>query len=323
MQNYNIEVDLNETERMRYLEEITTSNDATDLGCASMTLEYEGSRSCTRVSDNMISPRGVSQRDQHGSKPTEMGEVLARRAKYLLDGGIYPGDQDPWGLIDPERFLVYCISQDEYIIMDREARLDPELTVPTPLLKNPNFQLEGWYAQHVGEQQGMRPKEVRQWRRLSCDKLQRMGTPFSDRAVQLLGEHGAFLKDPPDYTRSGRFECVRLTEGVYKILDLVLAYKVTVPESLVENPKFEVSNWYEKRLAKTYEALYDELNATAQEYDILRLLDRGELSEDECQLDDVVRSIYTPAPDAQFLYNESHLFVIELNGQQIPAVLAL
>ncbi|KAG2144563.1 hypothetical protein DEU56DRAFT_935646 [Suillus clintonianus] len=248
-----------------------------------------------------------------------MGEVLSRKAKYLLDVGIYPGDPDPWGLIDPERFLVYCVSESEYVIMDNEARTDPELTIPTSLLMTPEFELGGWYAQRIRELRGMTSEEVRKWRKLQCDSLQRMGTPFVDRVVQLLSRHRAFLKDPPDYARPGRFECDRLVDGSYKIRDLVLAYQVSVPASLVENPKFELARWYEKRLAQTYDVLYDELSATAQEFDVFRLLDRGELSEEDCQLEDIVRRVYTPAPNAQFLYNESHLFVIELNGQQIPA----
>ncbi|KAG2111731.1 hypothetical protein DEU56DRAFT_762139, partial [Suillus clintonianus] len=146
MQNYSIEVDLNEMDRMRYLEETTTSNDAVDLGCASMSLQYENILDNTRVSDNTISTRRtkrISQRDIHGAKPTEMGEVLSRKAKYLLDVGIYPRDPDPWGPIHPERFLVYCVSGDEYVIMDNEARTDPELTIPTSLLMTPEFELGG------------------------------------------------------------------------------------------------------------------------------------------------------------------------------------
>lgn len=52
---------------------------------------------------------------------------------------------------------------------------------------------------------------------------------------------------------------------------------------------------------------------------MLWLLDRGPLTEKECQLDNVVRRIYTLTLDAKFLYNESYLFVLELNRQQIPA----
>ncbi|KAG2045859.1 hypothetical protein BDR06DRAFT_900090 [Suillus hirtellus] len=39
----------------------------------------------------------------------------------------------------------------------------------------------------------------------------------------------------------------------------------------------------------------------------------------ECQLDDVTRRIYTPPPDVKVMCKNVHLFVLELNGQQIPA----
>ncbi|KAG2738638.1 hypothetical protein P692DRAFT_201683675, partial [Suillus brevipes Sb2] len=94
-----------------------------------------------------------------------MGDPLAARAMHLLNlgAGHYPGD-DKMGSPNPERFLVYRVSESEHAVMDREDRRDPELTVPTSLLLNPRFCMEGWYARHVGHLRGFTPKEIRELR---------------------------------------------------------------------------------------------------------------------------------------------------------------
>jgi len=85
------------------------------------------------------------------------------------------------------------------------------------------------------------------------------------------------------------------------------------------NPRFKVANWYARKLTCAYEALCAELSENNPEYNTLELLDRGPLSEEECKLDKLAWELYIPLPDAKFMYSDTHLFVIELNGQQIPA----
>jgi hypothetical protein len=81
---------------------------------------------------------------------------------------------------------------------------------------------------------------------------------------------------------------------------------------------FDVVRWFKSTLTWAYGRLCNAIEANAPEYDILRLLDRGKLTPAECQLDDVARRIYTPPPDAKVMCRDTHLFVLELNGQQIP-----
>ena len=85
------------------------------------------------------------------------------------------------------------------------------------------------------------------------------------------------------------------------------------------NPRFEVANWYARKLTGVYKALCAGLSENNPEYNTLELLDRGLLSEEKCKLDELAWELYTPLPDAKFMYSDTHLFVIELNGQQIPA----
>jgi len=127
MQNYSIQVDLDETERRRYLEDAITSNDITQIGSASMTLEIDNE------GDVPQSPF-VDEEGRLTCKPIEMCDPLASRAVELLQKGTYPGDYaDMSGNLvgnDPQRFLVFRTSNSKHVIMDRLSlkRLDPELT---------------------------------------------------------------------------------------------------------------------------------------------------------------------------------------------------
>jgi hypothetical protein len=85
------------------------------------------------------------------------------------------------------------------------------------------------------------------------------------------------------------------------------------------NPRFELASWYNKKLSDAHHELCAELSKNSPEVNMLRLLDREPMTDLECQLEEVARRICTPPPNAKFAYDKSHLFVVELNGQQIPA----
>lgn len=38
----------------------------------------------------------------------------------------------------------------------------------------------------------------------------------------------------------------------------------------------------------------------------------------ECQLEDIARTLHSPLPDAKFISDETYLYIMELNGQQLP-----
>jgi len=73
MQNYNIEVDLLDSDRTRYLEESTATNEAVDLGCASMALCYESDQNSPFIEEYQnspfINPKGDSQSSRKGYCP--------------------------------------------------------------------------------------------------------------------------------------------------------------------------------------------------------------------------------------------------------------
>jgi len=134
-----------------------------------------------------------------------------------------------------------------------------------------------------------------------------------------MSAYGPYLLDSDDCVLPDCFECELTEDGTYELRDYALAYKTSVSMDRLMNPRFEVANWYARKLTCTFEALCAGLSENNPEYNTLKLLDRGPLSEEECKLDELAQELYTPLPDAKFMYSETHLFVVELNGQQIPA----
>ncbi|KAG1873792.1 hypothetical protein F4604DRAFT_1582384 [Suillus subluteus] len=205
-----------------------------------------------------------------------MGDPLAMRAKYMLERGFYPGNDNPYTPIPLDWFTVYRVSEKEHAIIDREDWRDPEVTVPTSSLLNPYFPLTDWYAQRVGKLRGLDSEFVRQWiQGLDGGKLT-MDTPVATRAEQLA-----------DYGWLNCFECLCQLDGTYEIRDRVRAFNTVVLVNLLLNEKFQLAQWYEKRLHGAHDELCDQLMGNTQEANMLRLLDRGPLSPVECQLEEV------------------------------------
>ena len=252
-----------------------------------------------------------------------MGDPFAEHATFILQQGTYPGDMLTRHR-DPERFCVYHTMEDKYVILDREHRFPEDLCVPGRYLRDPDFALDCWYARQLGELYGYSPRQVRDHSGRAMESwypengCQTMGPVLADRVIEILSAYGPYPLDSDDCVLPDRFECELTEDGTYELCDYALAYKTSVSMDQLMNPHFEVANWYARKLTCVYEALCAGLSENNPEYNTLKLLDRGLLSEEECKLDKLARELYTPLPDAKFMYSNTHLFVIELNGQQIP-----
>ncbi|KAG2094260.1 uncharacterized protein F5147DRAFT_657248 [Suillus discolor] len=126
-----------------------------------------------------------------------MGEPLAMRAKYVLEGGFYLWERRPWLPADTERFFIYSVSEKEHVIMDKENRWEHEVTVPTRKLLDPKFCLAEWYARKVNELRGEHPHTWGRWRREEPRPTRSMDTPLAAQAEQLLKLWGHYDNDPP------------------------------------------------------------------------------------------------------------------------------
>ncbi|KAG2064351.1 hypothetical protein BDR04DRAFT_1180195 [Suillus decipiens] len=147
-----------------------------------------------------------------------------------------------------------------------------------------------------------------------------MGTPLAARVEQLLVLRQRYDNDPTHNARHPEwFECVWWDNKAYLIRDFMRKFSVLVPVHLLLNPKFELASWYNKKLLKAHNSLRKRMGQNAREYNMLQLLDWGPLTRMEYQLEDVARDLYSPLPDIKFHSDETHLYAIELNGQQILA----
>ncbi|KAJ7654895.1 hypothetical protein B0H17DRAFT_1146589 [Mycena rosella] len=70
----------------------------------------------------------------------------------------YPGDT-PRDTAE-RRFLVYAVSETEYVVMDNERNRDDELILEASRLHDPDFIPSQWYAEKCAKELGLDPSEV-------------------------------------------------------------------------------------------------------------------------------------------------------------------
>jgi hypothetical protein len=246
-----------------------------------------------------------------------MGDPLAKRAMFLLQlgSGHYPGD-DRHKLPDLDRFLVYHVSDTEHTIMDHEDQRDPEVTILTSLLLNPRFCLRGWYHKCVGRLRGYSPSDIEKMRSELPGPI--MGMLLGEQVAKLLQKNGPYEWDVECHPYPQRFEYLCLSDSSYEVWDHEKVFRVPMHSHLLTKEKFNVVHWFKSALTRAYGKLPDAINQNTPEYDIFHLLERGNLTPAEQQLEDLARRIYTPPTDAKVMCQDEHLFVVELNGQQIP-----
>jgi len=278
------------------------SNDLSEIVCAFMTMGYEM---------NSPSKPPITVRDI-------MGDPLSEQAMHILrqSSGSHLGD-NPHKEPEPDRFLVYWVSETEHTIIDHEDRQGPEITVLTSLLLNPLFCLVGWYHKHVGRLCGYSSQEIQKVGPRGSGLS--MGVPLGLCVAEILQNSRPYEKDTVYYSHPERFKCLCLHDGSYEVRDYAKAFCIPLPIHLLLCERFEVARWFKARLTRAYGRLCDELEVNAPEYNILRLLERGAMTPAEQHLDDVACRIYMPPADVLVMSWDSHLFMVELNGQQIPA----
>ncbi|KAG2062559.1 hypothetical protein BDR04DRAFT_963208, partial [Suillus decipiens] len=141
-----------------------------------------------------------------------MGGPLSKQVMHLLRQGLgsYPGN-DPHKESEPDRFLVYWVSETEHAIMDHEDRQDPEITMLTSLLLNPLFCLAGWYHKHVGRLQGYCLQAI--WRVGPRGSSSSMGDPLGLHVAKILQNNGPYEKDTVYYSHPEQFKCLHLHDS--------------------------------------------------------------------------------------------------------------
>jgi hypothetical protein len=125
-----------------------------------------------------------------------MEDPLAECARRLLSGIVYPGDnpEDP-KVLEPGRFFLYQVSDEEHVIWDSACYLEPDLTIASVLLLNPLFTIDGWYWRHRGIARGIAKRTLRQTERARKVHTGTMGDALADRAVEVLSDRMVYPLD--------------------------------------------------------------------------------------------------------------------------------
>ncbi|KIK33281.1 hypothetical protein CY34DRAFT_99874, partial [Suillus luteus UH-Slu-Lm8-n1] len=227
--SYGIHVDLGEVDRLRNLADTTEAGDGLFVGAMSYA---------------EMTPQPT--KELHLDK---MGDPLAERARVLLSGTLYPGD-DPNNadLLSCDRFFLYRVSSTEYTIMDAGCRLDPEITVPIALLTNPCFEIDRWYWRHLGLRRGLDKQDLKVSERARTWRPGCMGDALAEHAVYLLNARAEYPHDVAACRIPDRFQSEFIGGGQYVLYDTAVSFGAEVHEDLLMNPHFNVSSWYAKRL---------------------------------------------------------------------------
>ncbi|KIJ10554.1 hypothetical protein PAXINDRAFT_16471 [Paxillus involutus ATCC 200175] len=253
---------------------------------------------------------------ESGVRPGRMGDPLAWRAEEVLRTCTpYPEDDVHRGdVFDRERFSVYHVSIDEYVINDSHKPFEESVLVPVKSLLNRDFCVANYYTSNLATRYGIsRTEKYKYYRRIP------MSNAIGSRIVSLLSK---FLGVPgKENTRLPRFTCIDHLLGSpkrYEIVDCELYFRMDLPVELATNPKVNLVSWYNRRVERAFESLAHELVANNREVDILRWLFRAPLTDVETALDELACNLLRPLPDVDFVETTTHYIITELNGVQVP-----
>ncbi|KAJ7120111.1 hypothetical protein C8R44DRAFT_736964 [Mycena epipterygia] len=188
------------------------------------------------------SPNLDSESPSEGSPPisSPIGDLYTFYASLLLqEAQPYPGDVnpvEPGDGFDSKRFLMYLISDDEYIVMDNES--DFELTLSSSLLHDESFKPALWYAQARCFAVGLDAEAP-----LGESRFQEEIGDAQSCAVKIMLEHREVLRG---YETAGtdRYEVWAL-DGDLAITHHDSCMMLNLPRALLEDPKFDLSAWYD------------------------------------------------------------------------------
>lgn len=190
------------------------------------------------------------------SRPRKyLGDCYAMQAqKILADYQEYPGDNryDLWpGKLRDLRFDVLKARRSRYLVVDHVTKF--RVHIPRKLLRNPYFNLPGWYARRRERHLNL-PRRAR----LICV----MGYSLAEEILPLLnsGIKSHYPNVNDDTEPEGRFamDPTDSTQTTWKITDYDLNHAVSVPREFFENPNLDVAGWYQQHLEDTgiYDSMY-------------------------------------------------------------------
>ncbi|KAF7303304.1 CCHC-type domain-containing protein [Mycena kentingensis (nom. inval.)] len=169
-------------------------------------------------------------------RPRPIGDIMSLYGKFALElAQPFPGETE----IYPDRFLLYRISETEYIISDNHTGVDVE--IPSASLENPAFAIGEWYAWHRCTVLGFCPPD---W----------------------LGEER--------FAVEGRFLVTEENDSTLRILDYGWNMVALIAKDQLTDPDFDLYAWFESNAkqnsdSEISETLDEECDASESEDETL------------------------------------------------------
>ncbi|KAG6884438.1 hypothetical protein C0993_011132 [Termitomyces sp. T159_Od127] len=250
-------------------------------------------------------------------RPDRIGSPHACKLENFLERRQpYPGDPanclQYWG----RRFMSYDISKDEVCLVD--IMRDFNTVLPKSLVEDKNFEPSLWYAHQCHTVSGV-PLNQKSWCEVGLTK-----DIVAWNAAQVLELGAPYLKIEGSRQPKGklRFKINRITGSKFEVVDHVLEFRVRVSEKHLNNPLFNLANWYEKQLEKKMAQLENVFLEEEREQLGINDLERIQaLPGEEPALEylgDVIRVI-SVRNQMRVETTDHQLWVLELYGQQVEA----
>lgn len=114
-------------------------------------------------------------------------------------------------------------------------------------MERPAFRLDSWYWFRRGERLGISRSELRRQDQDRVWQSRPMGRPVAEAIVAKLEE---FCPPVSGGGNAGRFACTRKPEFSTYVLDNHLSFCFEVPPTRVDDPEFDIVQWYATRLIR-------------------------------------------------------------------------
>ena len=173
----------------------------------------------------------------------ELGYAPARKLKDLLElCQPYPGDPVNVLQFRGRRFVCFHFTSDDIIVYDQVFMTDAVLTVS--MASQLGFEPGAWYSQIRCQETGIvHPPDDGYGVSISVDD-------WTWNAKRTLEFGAPYPGDSHTHFRSGHFfmKPMDSTGDMYKIEDTHLGFEITIPAVYLHNERFNIANWYAKRL---------------------------------------------------------------------------
>lgn len=189
-----------------------------------------------------------------------IGDPILERIEYsLLQGAPYLQDMRR-GALSRDRFFVARLG-DEYMIKDAMYYQHCDQYLKWSLAQKPEFNITGWYQKRLNEAFGL---PAGRHNRLPGSSPLKMDNCLGEAIEDQLALGAPYVGETYwEYKNLSRFTAQYVAyRDEYQIHDMNLKFITRLPAELLADSSFSVSAWYNKRLLRSYEDLWENIFMT-------------------------------------------------------------